>query len=41
MQKWIWKQVEEESMEVGLSRDDAHYRSKWIIGVSLIASMLK
>ena len=36
-QKGTWKkQVEEESMTVGLSREDVHGRSKWIVGVNQI-----
>ena len=37
--KKIWKkQVEEESVKVGLGREDAHCRSKWSVGVNLIAA---
>ena len=37
--KRTWKkQVEEESVKVGLSREDAPCRSKWIIGVNLIST---
>ena len=37
--KRTWKkQVEEESVKVGLSKEDAPCRSKWIIGVNLIAN---
>ena len=35
------KQVEEESMDVGLSREDALFQSKWIVGVNLIATRLR
>ena len=37
-----WKnQVVEESMKVGLSRDDAHCWTKWIVGVDLFATRLR
>ena len=35
------KQVEEESMKVGLKRKDAFCRSKWSVGVKQIASGLR
>ena len=34
------KQVEEESMKVGLRREDALCRSKWSVGVNKIAAGL-
>ena len=38
----MWKkQVEEESMKVGLRRNDAHCRSKWSVGVNKIAAGLR
>ena len=40
--KWTWKkQVEEESVKVALSRKDALCRSKWSVGVNLIATRLR
>ena len=40
--KRTWKkQVEEESMKVGLSREDVHCRSKWIVGIHQIANELR
>ena len=37
--KRTWKrQVEEESMKVGVSRVDALFRPQWIVGVNLIAT---
>ena len=39
--KRTWKkQVEELSMKVGLRSVDVLFRSKWIVGVGLIATML-
>ena len=35
------KQVEGESMKVGLSRSGALGQSKWIVGVNLIATRLR
>ena len=35
------KQVEEENMNIGLSREDTFGRSKWIVGVNPIATKLK
>ena len=32
------KQVDEENMKVGVSREDAPCRSKWSVGVNLIAT---
>ena len=34
------KQTEEESVKVGLRREDAHCRSKWSVGVNKIAAGL-
>ena len=40
--KRMWKrQVEEESMKVGLRRKDALCRSKWIVGVNKIDAGLR
>ena len=40
--KKTWKkQVEEESVKVGLRREDALCRSKWSVGVNQIAAGLK
>ena len=40
--KRTWKkQVEEESMNVGVSRKDPLCRSKWVVGVSQIAAGLR
>ena len=40
--KRTWKkQVEEESMKVGLRRKDALCRSKWSVGVNKIAAGLR
>ena len=40
--KRTWKkQVEEESMKVGLRREDAHRRSKWSVGVNQSAAGLR
>ena len=44
--KWLpkrtWKkQVREESVKVGLRREDALCRSKWSVGVSRIAAGLR
>ena len=40
--KRTWKkQVEEESVTVGLRREDEHYRSKWSVGVNQIAAGLR
>ena len=40
--KRTWKkQVEEESVKVGLRREDALCRSKWIVGINLIAAGLR
>ena len=40
--KRTWKkQVEEESVKVGLRREDALCRSKWIVGVNKIAAGLR
>ena len=41
---WKWtlkKQVEEESVKIGLRREDAHYRSKWSVGVYQISAGLR
>ena len=39
---WTWKkQVDEESMMVGLRREDALCRSKWSVGVSKISAVLR
>ena len=35
------KQADEESMKVGLSKEDALYQSKWIAGINLIITRLK
>ena len=35
------KQIDEESMKVGLRRKDAICRSKWCVGVNKIAAGLK
>ena len=35
------KQVEEENMNVDLSREDTFCRSKWIVGVNTIATKSK
>ena len=47
-QRKIWKpewmrkkQVEEESVKVGVSREDALYQSKWSVGVNQIANWLR
>ena len=41
-EKWtLKKQVEEESVKIGLRMDDAHYRSKSSVGVNQIAAGLK
>ena len=37
---WM-EQVEEESMKVGLRREDVLWRSKWIVGVYQISSRLR
>ena len=38
----MWKkQVEEESVKVGLRREDALCRSKWSVGVDRIAAGLR
>ena len=37
---WI-RQVEEESVKVGLRREDALCRLKWSVGVNLIAAGLR
>ena len=40
--KKTWKKmVAEESMKVGLSREDVLSRSKWIVGVNQIAARLR
>ena len=40
--KMIWvKQVEGESVKVGLRREDVHCLSKWIVGVIQIAAGLR
>ena len=40
--KRTWKrQVEEESMKFGLRSEDALCRSKWIVGVNVIATRLR
>ena len=40
--KKTWKkQVEKESMKVGLRREDVLCRSKWSVGVSMIAAGLR
>ena len=36
-----WKQVEGESVKVGLRREDALCRSKWSVGVNQIAAWLR
>ena len=37
--KWTWKkQVEEESVKVGLRMYDALYQSKWSVGCNQIAA---
>ena len=39
--KRAWKkQAEEESVKVGLIREDAHCRSKWSVGINEIAAGL-
>ena len=39
---WTWKkQVEEDSLRVGLCRDDALSRSKWFVGINQIATRLR
>ena len=39
--KMSWKkQVEEESMKVGLSREDTLYPSRWSVGVVQVAAGL-
>ena len=41
-QKRTWKkQVEEESMKVGLRRKDAHCRSRWSVVINKIAAGLR
>ena len=35
------KQVEEESVKVGLRREDALYCSKWSVGVNVFAAGLR
>ena len=35
------KQVEEESVKVGLRREDVLYRSKWSVGINQIAAGLR
>ena len=41
-QKRTWKrQVEEESVKVGLKMEDVFCRSKWSVGVSMIAAGLR
>ena len=35
------KQVEEDSMKVGLRREDVLYLSNWIVYINLIATRLK
>ena len=38
----MWKkQVEEESMKVGMRRKDVHCRSKWSVGINMIAAGLR
>ena len=37
---WKWL-VEEESMKVGFRREDAHFYSKWSVGVNQIAAMMR
>ena len=40
--KRIWKkQVQEQSMKVGLGREDSLCCSKWIVGINQIATMLR
>ena len=40
--KKTWnKQVEEESVIAGLSREDALCLSKWVVGINLIATILE
>ena len=40
--KSIWKkQVDEESMKVGLNRENAPCRSKWSVCVNLIVTRLR
>ena len=42
MSKRIWKmQVEEESVKVGLGKEDSLCRSKWSAGVDKIAAGLR
>ena len=40
MKTWK-KHVEEESMKVGMRRDNALCRSKWSVGVNQIAAVLR
>ena len=36
-----WKKLaKEERVKVGMRRGDAHYRSKWTVGVNMIAIRL-
>ena len=38
---WTWKrQIEDESVKVGLRRDDALCQSKWSVGINQIAAGL-
>ena len=42
MPKKTWKkQVENKNMKIGLNKEDAVCRSKWIVGVNLIATRLR
>ena len=41
MQRTWKKQAEEESVKVGLRREDALYRSKWSVGINKIAAGLR
>ena len=40
MRTWK-KQVEEESVKIGLRREDAICRSKWSVGINQIAARLR
>ena len=40
--KWTWrKQVDEESVKVGLRREDELCRSRWSVGVNQIAAGMR
>ena len=41
LNRTLKKQVEEGSMKVGLSSEDEHYRSRWIVGINLIVTRLR